>query len=261
MGQDITPHARKQWQIPVSLQMISGACLFFGMFTVPESVRWYLKQGRRDDAWKSLTWVRASESEEVHAEFAEMQAGLEAERELKSGLRKTEILFGDNRSRVIQGSLAFFFQQATGASALAYFSPQFFQLLVGKGQKDLLLTAIFGAVKFIACSIFIVGLASWAGRKKPLIFGAIFMFACMLPIAVILRTVPFSQDHGNVPAAGSATVALVMLNVMAYNFSWGPLPWAYVPEIFPNRTREMGMGICLTVHWYVQPNHSRQALF
>ena len=114
MGKNIDPVDPKQWQIPVGLQMISGSCLFAGMFTVPESVRWLLKQGRREDAWKSLTWVRASEDEAVYAEFSEMQAGLEAEHELKSGIRKTEILFGENRSRVIQGSLAFFFQQATG---------------------------------------------------------------------------------------------------------------------------------------------------
>lgn len=77
------------------------------------------------------------------------------------------------------------------------------------------------------------------------------MFACMLPIAVILRTIPFPEDAagGPVPSAGIATVALVMMNVMGYNLSWGPIPWALVPEIFPNRTREMGMGICLTVHW------------
>ena len=111
MGRDVDPEAPKQWQIPVGLQMVSGACLFFGIFTVPESVRWYLKQGRAEDAWKSLTWVRASDSQEVHAEFAEMQAGLEAEKELKTGVRRAEIMFGENRSRVIQGSLAFFFQQ------------------------------------------------------------------------------------------------------------------------------------------------------
>lgn len=241
MGKDINPTAPKQWQIPVSLQMVSGTCLFLGMFTVPESVRWLLKKNRREEAWKSLTWVRASDSEAVQAEFAEMQAGIEAERELKSGMRRSEILIGENRGRIIQGSLAFFFQQATGGSALAYFSPQFFKLLVGKGQRDLLLTAIFGAVKFIACSLFIVFVAAWVGRKKPLIFGALFMFACMLPIAVILRTVPFPKgaDTQAVSSAGSATVALVMLNVMAYNFSWGPLPWAYVPEVsgIPNPHR------------------------
>lgn len=88
-----------------------------------------------------------------------------------------------------------------------------------------MLTAIFGAVKLAACSLFILFVAAWVGRKKPLIFGALFMFGCMLPIAVILRTVPFPVNAdgtviGPVPSAGIATVALVMLNVMAYNFSW-----------------------------------------
>lgn len=227
MGKDVDPLAAKQWQIPVGLQLVSGSCLFFGMLTVPESTRWYLKRGRKDEAWKSLTWVRALENDDVQAEFAEMQAGLEAEHEVKSGLRRTEIFRGENRSRVIQGSLAFFFQQATGGSALAYFSPQFFQLLVGSGERDLLLTTIFGAVKFGACSIFIIFIATWVGRKKPLMFGALFMFACMLPIAVILATTPFGKitSNASVPSSGIATVALVMLNVMAYNLSWGPLPW------------------------------------
>ena len=111
MGNDVDPEAPKQWQIPVGLQIVSGACLLFGIMTVPESVRWYLKQGRTEEAWKSLSWVRASESEEVHPEFAEMQAGLEAEKEVKSGVRRAEILVGENRQRVILGSLAFSFQQ------------------------------------------------------------------------------------------------------------------------------------------------------
>lgn len=84
------------------------------------------------------------------------------------------------------------------------------------------LTAVFGAVKLAACSLFILLVAAWVGRKKPLISGALFMFSCMLPIAIILRTITFPEDTagGPVPPAGTATVALVMLNVMAYNFSW-----------------------------------------
>lgn len=62
--------------------------------------------------------MRASDSEEVHAEFAEMQAGLEAEKELKSGLHRAEILVGENQSRVTRGSLPFFFQQGELSFAL-----------------------------------------------------------------------------------------------------------------------------------------------
>lgn len=50
-------------------------------------------------------------------------------------------------------------------------------------------------------------------------------------------------------ASGKATVALVYLDIMIYNCSWGPVPWAYVPEIFPTRVRALGMGVCMTVHW------------
>lgn len=121
MGRDVDPEAPKQWQIPVGLQMISGACLFVGVFFVPESVRWYLKQDRVEDAWKSLTWVRASESEEVQAEFAEMRAGLAAEKEIKSGLDRAEIFKGENRKRVVLGSLLFIFQQVCKAALWKYF--------------------------------------------------------------------------------------------------------------------------------------------
>ena len=254
MQLDIAGAQSKQWQIPIGLQMISGALLLGGMFTVPESVRWLLKKDRRDEAWKSLVWIRSGDGEQVLAEFHEMQAGLLAEAEIKSGLRRTEMLMGENRSRLVTGCLAFVFQIATGATALAYFSPQFFQLLVGKGQRDLLLTALFGAVKLIACSIFVVFFANRLGRKKPLMFGALVMASCMLVVAVVLRTVPIanSANGGPVPPAAQACVALIFLAIMAYNFSWGPVPWTLVPEIFPNRTREMGVGICLAAQHVMQ---------
>lgn len=113
MGHNVDPEAAKQWQIPIGLQMVSGACLFVGIIFVPESVRWYLKQDRVEDAWNSLTWVRASTSDEVQAEFAEMQAGLAAERDVKIGLQRSEILKGENRKRLVLGSLLFIFQQAS----------------------------------------------------------------------------------------------------------------------------------------------------
>jgi hypothetical protein len=34
-----------------------------------------------------------------------------------------------------------------------------------------------------------------------------------------------------------------------YNCSWGPLPWAYVPEIFPTRIRALGLGVSMLAHW------------
>jgi MFS family permease len=50
-----------QWQIPVGLQLVPASVLALGLFTQPESARWLAKKGRFDEAWASLTWMRASE--------------------------------------------------------------------------------------------------------------------------------------------------------------------------------------------------------
>ena len=48
-----------QWQIPVGLQMVPAAVLGFGLIGFPESVRWLVKKERYDEAWESLSWMRA----------------------------------------------------------------------------------------------------------------------------------------------------------------------------------------------------------
>jgi len=140
-----------------------------------------------------------------------------------------ELLEPDNFKRVFAAFAIFTAQQATGATAFAYFGPQYFKLLVGGGQKDLLLTAIFGAVKVIACGTFVVFLADRVGRRKVLIGGAAFMAACQISTAAVVKAIP-PPEEGNVTSSGIATIALIYLFVIAYNFSWGPLPWPYVSE-------------------------------
>lgn len=120
-------------------------------------------------------------------------------------------------------------QQATGATAFAYFGPQYFKLLVGAGRKNLLLTAIFGAVKVAACGCFVLFLADRLSRRQVLIGGAAFMAACQITTAAVVKAKP-PPEEAAVTSSGIATVALIYLFVIAYNFSWGPMPWPYISE-------------------------------
>jgi hypothetical protein len=54
------------------------------MLTLPESARWLTKKGRHEEAWKSLTWIRADDSPTTVAEMEEIRQGVETE------LRDTE---------------------------------------------------------------------------------------------------------------------------------------------------------------------------
>lgn len=47
-----------QWQAPASLNFVVAGLIFIGCFFIPESPRWLLKVGRREQARKSLYWLR-----------------------------------------------------------------------------------------------------------------------------------------------------------------------------------------------------------
>jgi hypothetical protein len=47
--------------------------------TLPESTRWLTKKGRHDEAWESLQWIRAGNSQTTVDEMEEIRAGVAAD--------------------------------------------------------------------------------------------------------------------------------------------------------------------------------------
>ncbi|KAI1373502.1 general substrate transporter [Hypoxylon crocopeplum] len=239
-----------QWQIPVGLQLAPAAFLGLGMLTVPESTRWLTKKGKHEEAWQSLQWIRADNSEVTADEMEEIRSGVTAEAMATEGFHVRELLEGENFKRVFAAFAVFTAQQATGATAFAYFGPQYFNLIVGNGEQSLLLTAIFGAVKVVACGIFVLFFSERLSRRQVLVGGAAFMAACQITTAAVVKSFPAPNGGGQTVApSGIATVTLIYLFVIAYNFSWGPMPWPYVSEIFPARIREPGVAVGVASQW------------
>lgn len=229
--------------------------------TLPESTRWLTQKRQHESAWESLKWIRASDGEDARLEMDEIREGVELEEHAKQGFQLSEMFRAPNVDRTITAAAVFTAQQATGATAFAYFGPQYFQLLVGKsGNTSLLLTAIFGAVKVVSCTLFIIFIADRIGRRFILTSGALMMAACQLTTALLVSTHPISAASSTDDSSSSTsasltpsalgTISLIYLFVAAYNFSWGPLPWPYVSEIFPMRTRKFGIALGVACQWF-----------
>ncbi|KAJ5475313.1 hypothetical protein N7539_008379 [Penicillium diatomitis] len=246
--QQTLPVSSKQWQIPVGLQLIPATFLALGLLTQPESIRWLAKKERYEEAWQSLVWLRASDGPEVEAEFNEIRVGLQEELRATEGMRKRELLEPANRYRLALAVFVFSGQQCTGMTALAYFGPQFFKLLVGNdSSRSLLITGLFGAEKFVMVGIYIFFFSERWGRKPTLWISALLMSACFVIVAVVNNTTPKPKQE--ITSSGIATVAMIFLTNSIYQFSWGPLPWPYTTEIFPSRIREIGSSVAVATQW------------
>lgn len=92
------------------------------------------------------------------------------------------------------------------------------------------------------------------GRKPSLFISALGMGVCFFIIGAILKTHPVAtvaagQTAPSPPPSSKAMAAMLYIYVCFYSMGWGPLPWVYVSDIFPTRTRHYGLAVASGSQW------------
>jgi sugar porter (SP) family MFS transporter len=122
------------YRIPISIQMLWAIILCGGLFLLPESPRYWVKEGELDKATASLARIRGqpADSEYIVAELAEIQANFEYEMQIASSGWADVFRGGwSNRAgnfrRVFIGFFLQMMQQWTGVNFIFYYGTTFFQ--------------------------------------------------------------------------------------------------------------------------------------
>jgi len=187
-------------------------------------------------------------------ELSEMREQLELERRLIGGasfmdLQREMWTIPGNRNRALISIVLMICQQMTGTNAINYYAPQIFEGLgISSANTGLFATGIYGVVKMVTCSIFLLFAADPLGRRRSLLWTSIAQGIAMYIIGIYLRVDPIVKN-APIPAFGYVALVCIFLFASFYQFGWGPCPWILVSEIPTSRLRSMNVAIAAATQW------------
>jgi SP family xylose:H+ symportor-like MFS transporter len=129
------------------------------------------------------------------------------------------------------------FQQAVGINAVLYFAPRIFESM-GMGNP-MVQTVMMGIVNILFTLLAVFTVEKW-GRKPLLIYGSIGMAIGAFGVAIC------NVVSGMPPIF---SVISIMVYSASFMFSWGPICWVLIAEIFPNTIRGGAVAIAVAFQW------------
>jgi len=201
-----------------------------GLFTllillVPESPRHLVILGLDKKALKILTRINGEEQAKVILQDIK-----------ETVIEKREKVFAYGFMVIFIGCMLSVFQQIIGINAVLYFAPRIFESM---GVSDnMLFTVIMGIIN-ISFTLVAVFTVEKLGRKPLLITGSIGMAVGALGVAL--------SNVVTMPAL--VPVISIMVYSACFMFSWGPICWVYISELFPNTIRSQATALAVAFQW------------
>jgi SP family galactose:H+ symporter-like MFS transporter len=225
------------WRWMLGIIAIPGALFLLGVLVLPESPRWLMLRGRRDEATDVLSRLRG-DAAVVSREVAEIEA------QLKSPQHGWQ-LFRHNRNfrrSVGLGILLQVMQQLTGINVIMYYAPRIFASVGFGTSAQMWTTAIVGLTNMLATFI-AIGLVDRLGRKPILYAGFGVMAASLGAVGTMMYL--GTTTH----AEQMVTVVMLLVFIVGFAMSAGPLVWTLCSEVQPLRGRDFGIGCSTFVNW------------
>jgi len=235
------------WRWMFLMQALPAAIFLVALMFIPESPRYLVSKGRAEKAESVLAslfgaGVARAKLDEIRATFSE---------DHRPRLSDIKAPGGGIRMVVWAGIMLAAFQQFVGINVIFYYGATLWQLAGFSESQSLAINIVSGVVSIAACFA-TIAVIDKIGRKPLLLIGSAGM-------AVTLFAMVYAFSHGSLDPQGNLVlskdlgiIAVVAANlyVIFFNFSWGPVMWVMLGEMFPNQIRGSALAVCGFVQWF-----------
>ena len=213
------------WRYMFGSEMVPAGLFAVLICLVPETPRYLVMVGKDDKAEQVL--ARINGADEARRVLADIK---------NTVTQKTERIFTYGVMCIVVGVMLSVFQQAIGINAVLYYAPRIYEAM---GFDNPMKLTVFNGVLNLGFTCVAIFTVEKLGRKPLLIAGSLGMALGAIGVAFTF---------------GVAELKLLcMISIMLYSvsfmYSWGPICWVLIAEVFPNTIRGAAVAIAVAFQW------------
>ena len=234
------------WQWMYWVELLPASLFFLSLLSIPESPRYLVAAGNEDQARTVINSL--STAGDADEKIADIRSTLQEGRPSLSDIVQKHT--GHIHPLVWVGIGLSALQQFTGINVVFYYGTTLWKAAGFTESISLLNNVVTGSVN-VAFTFVAIALVDRVGRKPLLLVGALGQAVMLGVMAYAFGTAPVGAS-GDLQLSGTmGTVALVAANtyVAFFAFSWGPVMWVMLGEMFPNRFRGAALSLAGLVQW------------
>ncbi|WWC89935.1 uncharacterized protein L201_004864 [Kwoniella dendrophila CBS 6074] len=230
------------WRLPSILQILGPIIVLFTLISCPESPRWLVSKGRRDEALRILARYHANGYEDdplVSWELGEIESALNQEKERHQVSYLDFFRTKGNRNRLLVLVSLSVGSNWVGNGVISYYlTPVLRSVGITSSVQITLLTSGLAIWNLILSTTAALNVERFGRRPLFLIsiIGMLFSYCFVMGFSA-----GFATTHKK--SLGSAVIPMLFLYYGFYDIAWTPLPVAYTAEILPFNMRTKGLAL------------------